>query len=241
MSYRRIFTRKTDQGGDDDEEDDHYHEHCKQLHNKQQRRHTMNRVFGKKKATGPAPSLDDAASGINARIDGMDGKIDGLEKELRDFKNKIKTCKTPAAKKQLQKRALEVLKRKRMYEKQRDMASAQAFNIDQTAFSLESSKATVSTVAAMKAANKELKNIIRKDLDINGVDELADEMAELMDDCELSGGVSACSFGAYSSARTRIAFSYMLFLFTSISQRDQRGIGSKLCDTRRYRRGRFRR
>ena len=114
----------------------------------------------------------------------MDAKIEGLDKELRDFKNKIKTCKTPAAKKQLQKRALEVLKRKRMYEKQRDMASAQAFNIDQTAFSLESSKATVSTVAAMKAANKELKNVIRKDLDIDDVDGLADEMAELMDDCK---------------------------------------------------------
>ncbi|GKZ00671.1 hypothetical protein MPSEU_001019200 [Mayamaea pseudoterrestris] len=142
----------------------------------------MNRVFGKKKATGPAPSLEDASTGINARIDGMDSKIEGLDKELRDFKNKIKTCKTPAAKKQLQKRALETLKRKRMYEKQRDMASAQAFNIDQTAFSLESSKATVSTVAAMKAANKELKNVIRKDLDIDDVDGLADEMAELMDD-----------------------------------------------------------
>jgi charged multivesicular body protein 5 len=145
----------------------------------------MKRVFGKKKATGgPAPSLDDASASINGRIDGMDSKIDSLESELRDYKNKIKNCKTPAAKKQLQKRALEVLKRKRMYEKQRDMASAQAFNIDQTAFSLESSKATVSTIAAMKAANKELKSVIRKDLDINDVDELADEMAELMEDCK---------------------------------------------------------
>jgi charged multivesicular body protein 5 len=62
------------------------------------------------------------------------------------------------------------------------MASAQQFNIDQTAFSLESSKATVQTVAAMKAANKELKAVIRKDLDINAVDDLADDMAELMDD-----------------------------------------------------------
>jgi charged multivesicular body protein 5 len=34
----------------------------------------------------------------------------------------------------------------------------------------------------MKAANRELKAVIRKDLDINAVDDLADEMAELMDD-----------------------------------------------------------
>lgn len=59
---------------------------------------------------------------------------------------------------------------------------AQQFNIDQTAFSLESSKATVQTVSAMKAANKELKNVIRQDLDIDAVDDLADDMAELMDD-----------------------------------------------------------
>lgn len=142
----------------------------------------MRRVFGKKKADLPAPSLDQASSGIGQRISDMDTKIANLEEELRSYKEKIKKTKSPAAKKQLQKRALEVLKRKRMYENQRDTAAAQQFNIDQTAFSIESSKATVQSVAAMKAANKELKSIIRKDLDINAVDDLADDMAELMDD-----------------------------------------------------------
>jgi charged multivesicular body protein 5 len=142
----------------------------------------MKRVFGKKKADAPAPTLDQASAGIGGRIDDMDKKIESLEQELKVYKDKIKKTKSPAAKKQLQKRALEVLKRKRMYENQRDMATAQQFNIDQTAFSLESSKATVQTVAAMKAANRELKAVIRKDLDINAVDDLADEMAELMDD-----------------------------------------------------------
>lgn len=144
----------------------------------------MKRVFGKKKAEAPAPSLDQASAGIGGRIDGMDKKIEDLESELRVYKDKIKKTKSPAAKKQLQKRALEILKRKRMYEQQRDMAAAQQFNIDQTAFSLESSKATVETVAAMKAANKELKTVMKKDLDINAVDDLADDMAELMDDCK---------------------------------------------------------
>ena len=35
---------------------------------------------------------------------------------------------------------------------------------------------------AMKAANKELKRTIKKDLDIDDIDGLADDMAELMDD-----------------------------------------------------------
>ena len=109
-----------------------------------------------------------------------DAKIATLENELRGYKDKIKKTKSPAAKKQLQKRALEVLKRKRMYEQQRDSVSAQAFNIDQTNFSLESAKASIETVAAMKSASKQMKHTLRKDLDIDDIDDLADDMAELV-------------------------------------------------------------
>lgn len=144
----------------------------------------MKRVFGKKKAAAPAPSLDDTSKGLGGRIDSMDAKIASLETELRGYKDKIKKTNSAAAKKQLQKRALEVLKRKRMYENQRDMVSGQQFNIDQTAFGLESAKANIDTVAAMKAANKELKRTLKKDLDIDAVDDLADDMAELMEDCK---------------------------------------------------------
>jgi charged multivesicular body protein 5 len=80
----------------------------------------MRRVFGKRKAEAPAPSLDQASSGLGGRISDMDKKIESLESELRVFKDKIKKTNSPAAKKMLQKRAMEVLKRKRMYETQRD-------------------------------------------------------------------------------------------------------------------------
>lgn len=109
-------------------------------------------------------------------------KIDALDNELKVYKDKIKKAKSPAAKKTLQKRALEVLKRKRMYEQQRDAVAGQQFNIDQTSFQLESAKASISTVAAMKAANTELKRTLRKDLQIDDVEDLADDMAELMED-----------------------------------------------------------
>lgn len=75
---------------------------------------------------------------------------------------------------------MEVLKRKKMYETQRDQLAGQQFNIDQAAFGIESAKATVSTVAAMKAANSELKRTMKLDLKIEDVDELADDMAEMM-------------------------------------------------------------
>jgi charged multivesicular body protein 5 len=142
----------------------------------------MNRVFGKKKKAVPAPSLDEASAGIGGRVDSMDSKIAGLENELRVFKDKIKKAKSPAAKKTLQKRAMEVLKRKKMYEQQRDMAAGQQFNIDQAGFGIESAKANVSTIAAMKAANTELKKTLKHDLDIDAVEDLADDMAEMFED-----------------------------------------------------------
>ena len=77
---------------------------------------------------------------------------------------------------------MDVLKRKRMYETQRDQLAGQQFNIDQAAFGIDSAKASVATVAAMKAANTELKATIKNDLKIDDVDELADDMAELMEE-----------------------------------------------------------
>jgi charged multivesicular body protein 5 len=142
----------------------------------------MNRVFGKKKAAPPPPSLENASSGIGGRIGTMDEKILGLEKELKVYKDKIKKAKTPAAKKQIQKRAMEVLKRKKMYEQQRDAASGQQFNIDQASFGLESAKASIETVAAMKYANSELKSTMKQHLNIDDVDDIAEDMAELMED-----------------------------------------------------------
>ena len=115
----------------------------------------MNRVFGRKKAPGPPPpSLNDASGHVGGHMESMDVKIAQLDKELKAYRDKLKTTKSPAAKKNIQKRAMEVLKRKRMYETQRDQLAGQQFNIDQAAFGIESAKASVTTVAAMKAANQ---------------------------------------------------------------------------------------
>ena len=122
----------------------------------------------------------------NKQIIWHTAKIAQLDKELKAYRDKLKTTKNAAAKKNIQKRAMEVLKRKRMYETQRDQLAGQQFNIDQAAFGIESAKASVSTVAAMKAANTELKKTIKNDLKIDDVDELADDMAELMDEFQVS-------------------------------------------------------
>jgi charged multivesicular body protein 5 len=143
----------------------------------------MNRVFGKKKAPGPPPpSLNDASSGVSSQIDTLDGRISQLDKELKLYRDKLKAATNASTKSSLQKRAMEVLKRKKMYENQRDQLAGQQFNIDQAAFGIESAKATVSTISAMKAASVEMKHTMKHDLNISDVDELADDMAEMMDE-----------------------------------------------------------
>mmetsp|Transcript_9409 Transcript_9409/g.10916 ORF Transcript_9409/g.10916 Transcript_9409/m.10916 type:complete len:212 (+) Transcript_9409:132-767(+) len=140
----------------------------------------MKRVFGKKKAPGPPPpTLNEASDNLGKRTSHLDSKIAALDKDLASFKKKLKTANA-SSKRNLQKRAIDVLKRKRMYEQQRDQLLAQQFNMDQASFGIESAKATVESVAAMKAANVELKRALKKDLDLDAVDDLADDMEELM-------------------------------------------------------------
>merc|ERR1712161_178021 len=112
----------------------------------------------------------------------MDKKIEALENELRVYKDKIKKSRSPAAKQAVQKRAMEVLKRKKMYENQLDMIAGQQFNIDQTSFGIESAQANVQTIAAMKGAHHELKKTMKNDLNIDDVEDLADDMVDMMED-----------------------------------------------------------
>ena len=74
----------------------------------------------------------------------------------------------------------QVLKQKRLYEGQREQLYNQQFNMDQTAFTLESIKDSVQTVQAMKAANVELKQAFKKgELNIDSIEKLQDEMADM--------------------------------------------------------------
>ena len=118
----------------------------------------MHRLFGKSKAANaaPTPSLADASVSINNRVGALDEKIGGLDAELVKFKDQLRRVKGPTAE-GIKRRALETLKRKKMYESQRDQMAGQAFNVEQTAFAIETVKDTQTTVFAMKAAAQALK------------------------------------------------------------------------------------
>ena len=71
-----------------------------------------------------------------------------------------------------------------MYENQREQLYSQQYNLDQTAFTLDSIKDSVQTVQAMKTAGSELKRTMKSnELDIGNIEKLQDEMADMMVRC----------------------------------------------------------
>ena len=60
----------------------------------------------------------------------------------------------------------------------------QQFNVDQTSFALQSMQDSVQTVQAMKAAGKELKAAFKQpELNINSIENLQDDLADMMVSC----------------------------------------------------------
>lgn len=139
----------------------------------------MRRVFGARKKKEPAPSLEDTTSSLNSRGENIDEKIRKLEGELSRFRDQLKRVKGPAQA-AIKQRALRVLKQKRMYEQQRDQLYNQSFNLEQVAFATQNIKDTQATVASMKSAAKEIKKEYKK-VDINEIENLNDEMADMLD------------------------------------------------------------
>eukprot|EP00246_Nothoceros_aenigmaticus_P018408 TRINITY_DN9604_c0_g4_i1.p1 TRINITY_DN9604_c0_g4~~TRINITY_DN9604_c0_g4_i1.p1 ORF type:complete len:237 (+),score=58.79 TRINITY_DN9604_c0_g4_i1:137-847(+) len=140
----------------------------------------MRRVFGVKKDKVPPPTVEEATDRINKRGDTVDEKIRKLDNELVRYKEQIKKTRPGPAQEAIKARAMRLLKQKKMYEGQRDQLYNQTFNLEQVSFATESIKDAHQTMAAMKAANKELKGTM-KTLKIDDIDKMQDEMMDLVD------------------------------------------------------------
>lgn len=125
----------------------------------------------------------------------MDVKIKGLDDEMRRYKEALKKAPNNAT---IKKRAMDCLKRKRMYESQRDQFANQQFNIDQTSFAIDTVKNTQESVSAMKIAAKTLKKETKK-LSLSEIEDMQDDMEDMLEDVgeinELLGRAYGCPDG----------------------------------------------
>lgn len=143
----------------------------------------MNRLFGTQKPAAPRPTLQDAHDSMDKRGESLDSKISKLDKELQRYTEQMKKMKPGPAKQSVQKRALAILKQKKMYEGMKEQTMNQQFNMDQIMFAQEGLKETATTVTAMKDANKSLKKQF-KAINLGQVEDLQDDMADLLEQAE---------------------------------------------------------
>ena len=80
----------------------------------------------------------------------------------------------------IKQKALKVLQQRKMYESQRDQLQQQSWNMEQAGMMQDNLKNVMTTVDAMKTTTKELKKQYGK-VDLDKIERLQDEMADLMD------------------------------------------------------------
>lgn len=91
---------------------------------------------------------------LEKRGESVDEKIKKLDAELAKHREIIKKARPGPAQEAAKRRALQVLKQKRMYEGQRESLYNQQFNVEQMSFAAQSAKDTAVQVQAMQAASK---------------------------------------------------------------------------------------
>jgi charged multivesicular body protein 5 len=139
----------------------------------------MNRLFGAKN-TAPKPTLNSAIGNVETRIESLDVKLSKLTAELTTYQTKLSKMRDGPGKTAIKQKALKVLQQRKMYESQRDQLQQQSWNMEQAGMMQDNLKNTMTTVDAMKTTTKELRKQYGK-VDIDKIERLQDEMADLMD------------------------------------------------------------
>lgn len=74
----------------------------------------MNRLFGAASSSKPKPSLTDAISSTDARIDSVQVKLKKLDGELGRYRDQMKRMKDGPGKAAVQQRAIRVLRQRKL-------------------------------------------------------------------------------------------------------------------------------
>lgn len=143
----------------------------------------MQRFFGSKKPEKEAPSLADASKGLDSRSSHIDSQIAKCDEELIAVKKLLASSKTPASQNMHKQKALQILKRKKMYEQQREQLFGTQMTIDQCQFMAEQTKTTLMTVDALKASTTAMKKEMKL-VNFNDLERLMDDMEDLKFDQE---------------------------------------------------------
>merc|ERR1712060_895564 len=114
---------------------------------------------------------------MGKRGDAIEQKINKLNRQLADVKGKMKRA-IGRSKNVYKRKAMTLLKQRKMYENQLGTLQSQQFNIDQSKFAQESLQDNIKMVSAMKETQKQLKKDFKK-ININDVENMQDDMEDM--------------------------------------------------------------
>ncbi len=120
------------------------------------------------------------ATQVDSRIESIDVKLAKLTAELSTYQQRLGRMRDGPGKSAIKQKAIKILQQRKMYESQKDQLQQQSWNMEQAGMMQDNLKNTMATVDAMKTTQKELKRQYGK-VDIDKIDRLQDEMAELME------------------------------------------------------------
>ena len=110
-------------------------------------------------------------------------QIDGLNVELVKHKKQLSTTKNAAAQRNIKQRAMQVLRRKKMYEQQLSQLMATSFNMERTNFAIENAKATHEHISAMRDASKTLQHQ-NAAVNLDELEDMQDDFADMLADAD---------------------------------------------------------
>jgi len=125
----------------------------------------------------PPVSLQQASAQLGARLEELDMKVSQADEEAKQWVAKQATY--PAAKS----RAMQALKKKKLYEQQRDQLMGTQFNVETLAFQQSQASVALTAVSAMQEAAATLKKQTDS-IGVNEVENLRDNLEYLQTDMQ---------------------------------------------------------
>jgi charged multivesicular body protein 5 len=157
----------------------------------------MNRFLGSSKPKAPAPTLGDQQGLQQKRIDDLQGRVRKLDSELVKYREQLKKTRPgTSAHNSVKRRAMQLMKQRKMYDQQLGQMMDMEFNMSSVMMAQETIESTVATVSAMKETAKTMKKAQKAGkLDIDSIEKLQDELTDMMEDANEIQEVLGQSYG----------------------------------------------
>ena len=146
----------------------------------------MFNFFGKKQkkeAPRPVPiDLNVESQNMSNRMNDLALKIDQVDKQLKAQLQVYRTARNPTAKAQAKKKAMQLLKKKKMYEQHSNNLSNAQMTLDTVNMDCQMMRDNMNIMQVMKNTVQVQKDTLHAMGGIDGMYDVMDDMAELKDE-----------------------------------------------------------